>query len=169
MTSGDILLHLWMHKQPGSAMISELTIQTPSTRRIDALWISGQQITAFEIKVSRSDFFRETNEKRDPWRKVTNRFIYVCPVGLIQPGEIPDGCGLWWVHPYGTNKYKHIEVKRRAKVNREREPLPQSIFVTMAFRAQQRPIEPPGFRDGLSHVDPDPDLVDALNELELTP
>ncbi len=167
MTSDDILFHLWIHKQPSNAMVAELTIQDAEKwRRIDALWISGAQRTAFEIKVSRSDFLRETEEKRAPWKRVCHRFIYVCPAHLIQPREVPADCGLWWIHPYGTNRYQHVEVKKRATINREPEPLPQSIFVTLAHRASTRPIEPKDFRNGQAHVDPDPELVASLDLLE---
>lgn len=168
MTSADILFHLWIHKQPTSAQIHELSILGDGSnyRRIDALWISGAQRTAFEIKVSRSDFLRETEEKRAPWKRVCHRFIYVCPAHLIQPREVPADCGLWWIHPYGTNRYQHVEVKKRATINRGPEPLPQSIFVTLAHRASTRPIEPKDFRNGQAHVDPDPELVESLDSLE---
>ena len=64
-------------------------------RRIDALIFEGKNTTAVEIKISRSDFFRDTLEKRSPWMRHTNRFVYLTPKGLVKLEEVPENCGLW--------------------------------------------------------------------------
>lgn len=52
--------------------------------------------TAYEIKISRSDFLSEIRkpEKRKAAMRVSNKFFFVTPEGLVDPGEIPLDCGL---------------------------------------------------------------------------
>ena|ERR1700753_3664 len=60
----------------------------------------------YEVKISRSDFLADKNkrEKHDRYSKALNkeiisgftpnRFYYVCPEGMIAPGEVPEYAGL---------------------------------------------------------------------------
>src|SRR5690606_15212995 len=57
-------------------------------RRIDARIVASTGRTAVEIKVSRADFRRETEEKRRAWQAITNRFVYAAPVGVISRDEL---------------------------------------------------------------------------------
>lgn len=71
-----------------------------SQRRIDLFIISsnaGNETTAFEIKVSRSDFKKDVNDdmKQRGARLYANNFYYVAPKGLIKPEEVPLWAGLW--------------------------------------------------------------------------
>ena len=73
----------------------------PTVRRIDYLLMrTGRRSTprheriALEVKISRADFRRDTDEKRAAWFTVADRFAYVAPVGMIHPSELPPGCGL---------------------------------------------------------------------------
>lgn len=106
-------------------------------RRIDALILASTGRTAIEIKVSRADFRRETEEKRRAWRTIVNRFIYAAPVGLIPRDELPAGCGLWEFDPeqVGRYGYQHgLTAVARAKVNKSPAPLPQQIVTALAYR-----------------------------------
>lgn len=100
-------------------------------RRIDALIFEGQKRTAVEIKVSRADFFRDTLEKRSGWMRHTDRFVYLTPVGLVKPEEVPDGCGLW---EYSADQ-GFINAVKRAKVNKAVEDFPPAMFTYFAWRA----------------------------------
>lgn len=57
-----------------------------------------------ECKVSRADFLADVRkqEKRDSYRSLAVGVIYACPAGLIEPKEIPAGCGLWVEEEDGT-------------------------------------------------------------------
>lgn len=72
---------------------------TGGARRID-FWelhvhpSKGHEATAYEIKISRSDFKRDTHVKQREARLWSDRFFYVCPKGLVKPDEIPDWAGL---------------------------------------------------------------------------
>lgn len=101
----------------------------PPTRRIDALMFDWNQRTAIEIKVTKEDLDREDWRKTRPWERVTHRFIYVTPAGLVDKPPI-YGAGLWWVHPDGRTT-----VKRRATINKYPEPLPQEVVRVLAYRA----------------------------------
>ena len=77
--------------------------------RIDFLAISpepstGNKATAYEIKVSRSDFKRDTYDKQRGARLYSDKFFYVAPKGMIKTEEIPDWAGLMeakWYTYYG--------------------------------------------------------------------
>lgn len=101
-----------------------------TSRRIDYLIFEGKTVTAVEMKTSKADFRRDTEEKRQAWRKVTNRFIYLTPEGLLKPEDIPPGCGLWEV----TNLGKIVTVKK-ATVTKNPEPMPASMVKYFAWRA----------------------------------
>src|SRR5665647_2750722 len=68
---------------------------TPQDRRIDLLMYNSNTYTAIEIKVNYADFKRETEEKWRGWQSVTDRFVYVCPPGIIPVAEVPKGCLLY--------------------------------------------------------------------------
>lgn len=103
---------------------------TPQTRRIDALLIgaSGQR-TAIEIKVSRADYRRETEEKRRAWRAITHRFVYCVPEGLIAPDEVPAGIGLWYAAADG------IRTVRPCRINKDPLDPPIQLFNALCYRA----------------------------------
>lgn len=54
---------------------------------------------AIEIKVSKSDYKNETDEKRSPAWANAHRCAYACPEGIITPDQLPPGWGLLWVYP----------------------------------------------------------------------
>ena len=108
----------------------------PTFRRIDALMFEGGGTrTAIEVKISRADFLRETDAKRRPWRKITNRFVYATPAGLLKPEEIPDGCGLWEVDGNA------VRIVKRAKSNPTPDPIPHQVLVALAYRLNRKPSE----------------------------
>lgn len=120
----------WSREQPGLA--------TVYGRRIDALMFDGGQRTAVEIKVSKADARRETWHKTAPWRNITHRFIYVTTPDIEfndigTPEHQPNwDCGHWVVHPDGK-----VEVKRKAKINKYPEPLPNDVILRLAYRASK--------------------------------
>ncbi len=50
--------------------------------------------TAYEVKVSRQDFLRDTHEKQMPALHYSDRFFYVTPPGLIDKKDLPAWAGL---------------------------------------------------------------------------
>ncbi|QIS38644.1 hypothetical protein [Clavibacter capsici] len=109
-------------------------------RRIDALIIASTGITAVEIKVTRSDFRRDTEEKRRAWRDVSNRFVYLTPKGLVDPDEVGAGCGLWEFDATaaGPYSYQHgITAIKRAAVNKKPRPLPFQVTRALAYRVSR--------------------------------
>lgn len=67
-------------------------------RRIDGLDFPAPSGTAFEVKISRGDWRRESEEKRRAWRSVSHRYVYVSPESVIPVDEVPSDCGLWWIY-----------------------------------------------------------------------
>ena len=77
---------------------SELALDGAS-RRLD-FWTlephasKGYRSTGYEIKISRADFKRDSEEKQLSALTYTERFWYVTPPDLIKKEEIPDFAGL---------------------------------------------------------------------------
>lgn len=82
-------------------------------------WVSPK-VTAYEIKVSRSDFLKD--DKHQKYMDYCNEFYFVCPRGLIQPEELSDGCGLVWVSKTGGKLF----TKKRAPYRDV--TIPESLF-----------------------------------------
>lgn len=55
---------------------------------------SGYRATAYEVKISRGDFKRDSWFKQREARLFSDLFYYVTPVGLIRQDEVPDWAGL---------------------------------------------------------------------------
>lgn len=107
-----------------------------SFRRIDALLFGRSGLTAIEIKVTRPDFFADTEEKRRPWRDVTDFFVYATPPGLVKPEEVPAGCGLWEVEL--RDRVGMITTVKRAVRNKERRELPDQVTKALIWRLSNR-------------------------------
>lgn len=54
----------------------------------------GHVSTSYEIKVSRSDWKRDSAMKQREARLYSDQFVYVTPTGLIEPEDVPDWAGL---------------------------------------------------------------------------
>jgi len=76
--------------------------------------------TGYEIKVSRSDFLKDT--KWPAYLPLCNYLYFVTPPGLIKPDEVPEQCGLLVCTKNGTRLY----TKKKAPL-REVE-VPESLF-----------------------------------------
>lgn len=143
--NADDILNALRKAWPTAAIVPELTISDEHElanlyapeghdsikRRIDALMIDKQIRTAIEIKVSKADAKRETWAKIRPWKRVTHRFLYAVPAGLIERSPVIDmSIGLVWVHDDCT-----IEWRRKCKINHAPEPLPGLVVENIARRA----------------------------------
>ena len=130
-----------------SASFKDPSVQIPDhlpdawIRRIDGLDFSSVTRTAFEVKVTRSDWRRESPEKRRAWKAVTHRYIYVSPAGVIPVDEVPPDCGLWWVHldpvPGTDRTVPRIETMRKATKSNEPSDLPWRVALNLCYREQR--------------------------------
>lgn len=95
-----------------------------SHSRLDA-WVMRKSwnkpaVYGYEIKVSRSDFLQD--DKWPNYLPMCNEFYFVCPSGLIDPREIPDGAGLLWAARTGTRLYRKLKAPYRDV------EIPESVF-----------------------------------------
>lgn len=69
---------------------------------------SGNKAVAYEIKVTRSDFRRDSHMKQRGARLFSDQFYYIAPVGVIPHADVPDWAGLieveWKVRTYGKKE-----------------------------------------------------------------
>ena len=83
--------------------------------RMDA-WVMNRSwanacITAYEVKVSRSDFLADN--KWTDYLPLCNCFYFVCPTELIALEEVPAGTGLIYVSKTGTRLFTKRKAPRR--------------------------------------------------------
>lgn len=83
----------------GDAIFATELAFCQGARRCDLWTISanssaGFKARAYEVKISRADFRRDTAVKQREARLFSDQFFYVTPAGLIRPGEVPDWAGL---------------------------------------------------------------------------
>ena len=95
-------------------------------QRIDlwamCVWQSkGMERIAYEIKVSRSDLLAEL---RHPWKReyalrVSNRFYFATPPGLMKLSELPEEAGLVEVYPDGKVSFRKGAPRRELPATME--------------------------------------------------
>lgn len=114
MHSGQIIA-LLRQKHSEDVFVEECKdgpTQTSNHLRLDA-WVmkkswSNSCAIGYEVKVNRSDF---VNDRKWPnYLPLCNELYFVCPSDLIQPEELPQDVGLYWVAKNATN----IRIKRKA-------------------------------------------------------
>lgn len=133
VTREDVVCHDSVHPVPDVLPDGWTMSDSKLIRRIDGLMLEGGKYTAIEIKVSRADFKRDTEEKRRMWRSITHRFIYAVPKGLIDPSEVPAYAGIWEYDP--SDPFKPIKSVKRAATNKQCLPLPQQVVTAMFYRS----------------------------------
>ena len=100
------------------------------------MWATkGLSRSAFEVKVSRSDFLSELQHpEKHAWCKECFHFFwFVAPKGVIQIEELPDGVG--WLYPRGSKLY----TARQAKHNNN--PKLDDHLLAGFLRAAHKEIE----------------------------
>lgn len=106
-------------------------VQAGQMLRFDAVAIykswSPVHIRGYEIKVSRSDFLRDS--KYNLYLPYFHEFFFICPKGVIKKEECPPGCGLMWYNPETGN----IVTKLRAPWNKV-EPDPMMLLYVIMNR-----------------------------------
>ncbi len=98
MTADEVLAALIADVDSSMIWARELALSS-GARRCDFWTLAphqskGYAATAYEIKVSRADFRRDTAGKQREARLFSDRFYYVTPPGMIRPDEVPDWAGL---------------------------------------------------------------------------
>ena len=77
-------------------------------RRIDAVLVVNGRRLGIEVKTNRADFRRESDAKREPTERTMHGCVYLCPPGVIEVHELPDGWGLWYaIAPARLRVMKH--------------------------------------------------------------
>ncbi|WP_010323648.1 hypothetical protein [Marinobacterium stanieri] len=86
-----------------------------------------------EVKTSRSDFLADAKKPHRNGEKLGMGLYryYLCPEGIIQPDELPDGWGLLWVNKRGHIKPKagHVLLLKSWKTMSELEPWQHEVNV----------------------------------------
>lgn len=109
------LLQLLREKHSKDTFVDECLMGSAGNRRLDA-WVmlptwSPPTCIGYEIKTDRSDFLRD--DKWPAYLPVCHQFYFVAPAGLIQPAEVPEGCGLMLASANGARLYTKVKAPRR--------------------------------------------------------
>ena len=110
---------------------------------VDCWPTGGIELHGHEVKVSRSDWLHELKQpdKAEAFKRYMDRWWLVVPdVGIVKPGELPEGWGLLVLSRRSTmgawpNYHeRRIEETLRAKVQAPRldpDPLPKEMLATL--------------------------------------
>jgi hypothetical protein len=144
MTASEIVkLLAKRYKPPLFAFFPEFRNATgfDATRSADAVAMGlyqsrGLALHGFEIKVQRADWLRELKDvsKAHAIGKHCDRWWVVAPVGVIQPGEVPDAWG--WMEAGARGLRGKTEAPLR-NVHPEGRfaPMPRSLVASLVQRA----------------------------------
>jgi hypothetical protein len=137
------------------------------SRRCDFWTISanssaGFKSRAYEVKVSRADFKRDTSIKQREARLFSDQFFYVVPAGLLKPEEVPDWAGLIEYHdgklrtivhaPYRDKDAPTWElvvslIRNSGQINRDTDLLKQRLrHAEQTISRAKKAVEIKGFR-----------------------
>lgn len=86
---------------------------------------ANPRMTAYEIKVNRSDFLQD-----DKWRAYLDycdQFYFICPSGLIEKTELPPEAGLMYLSKTGTR----IFTKKKAPLREVDIPVNILFYILM--------------------------------------
>lgn len=125
MTSSDIIRVL-AAKHAADVFVPECKtgMSGEGMQRMDA-WVMAKSwahplVTAYEVKVSRSDFLKD--DKWHGYLPYCNSFYFACPKDLIKAEELPKEVGLIWISKNATMCYtKRKAVYRDVKI-------PEDVF-----------------------------------------
>ena len=97
----NIAMKVIKRKEPGlgaKLAFAELVTECSSRETPDAMGFTGNQTILIECKASRSDFLRDAHKlaRRAPGQGMGLYRWYLCPWGVITPGELPEKWGLIW-------------------------------------------------------------------------
>ena len=110
------------HQLNGLVWFRELRIGTgygAGRERLIDLWgiwttpSNAKRTVAIEIKRTKSDYYRETNnpQKRRGALLHSNQYYFAAPYGIVDPKTLPPECGLIEIRDDGTNGlYGHVRV-----------------------------------------------------------
>lgn len=91
-------------------------------------------IYGYEIKVSRSDFFRGKDTALREYMKYCHKFSFVCPPNVVQLDELPGDVGLIYYSP----EHNTLFTKRRAmyrKIDLQSPEVMGMLYYLVLYRA----------------------------------
>lgn len=132
-------------RHSSDTFVPECLCGSAGSRRFDAwalvsTW-SPMTTIGYEVKVSRSDFVRDT--KWPEYLPYCHLFYWVCPPKVIAVNEVPEGCGLIYA---GARLLTKVKAPRR-------ESDPKCLTEIMTHVLMCRARVAPGFRAG--YIEPE--------------
>lgn len=156
-TEGEILSALALKYNPSEHIFAEkVKLGSSGSKIIDGVAIKKTwtpiTIIGFEIKVSRSDFSRDT--KHTIYMDNCTHFYFVAPEGIIDIDEIPKEAGLMIYNP----KSKTLRIKKIAA--NMRNPVSGEMLLHIMFWKLERYNRPPTKLERLEKIKAD---IEAKN------
>jgi hypothetical protein len=101
-------------------------------------------VVEYEVKISRSDFFNDFKKSHKRWKqdevfkhqelaagRASNRFVFVVPLQLIRPDEVPDYAGLMY---YAESINKIATIKPAPLIHRDEFQDYKSLATSLSWR-----------------------------------
>lgn len=100
----------WLQNQGCKITLTERMGNSVTGESPDAIGWKDFYSVLIEVKTSRSDFLADKKKRfrKDPSKGMGDFRFYLCPKGLIQPEEVPEGWGLLWATEKTIQKKKNI-------------------------------------------------------------
>lgn len=121
---------VWMNKELKTELNGQRALLRPDVYSLRGT-LNPEQICPMvhEIKVSRADFLADVAkaDKRAGYRTLADYVHYVAPEGLLDPKEIPDGCGLLVECADGT-------FAQRKRARKSPTVLPPSVWMALLLK-----------------------------------
>lgn len=89
----------WLKSQNCKVVIRD-PFRSWNREQPDAIGWRSEISILIEVKVSRADFLADAKKafRADPEKGMGDWRFYLCPPGIIQPEDLPDGWGLLWAY-----------------------------------------------------------------------
>lgn len=132
----------WLRRRPQACQVVFAEMTTALSETPDAIgWAHGSSHVV-EVKISRSDFFRDRHKPhmRTEETGMGQRRWYACPTGLLEPLDLPAWCGLLYVDA------RRCRVIRPAPVRAKWNARGETRMLTSALRRAQLGVRFDGAR-----------------------
>jgi hypothetical protein len=101
----------------------------------DVIGMNHERTAVIECKVSRSDYFADQKKEHRHYRsQIGNLRYYLCPVGLILPGEVNGGWGLLYCHDHKITVEKESNIFSKEETRIQEYQVMYSLIRRLTYR-----------------------------------
>lgn len=160
MTHDDLVVRAdkWLKALGCGVTLREFRAVTEYGEQPDAIgWMCGISVM-IECKATRRDFLSDKKKKfrKQPELGMGDWRFYMCPKGVIQPADLPDGWGLLWCYPRQVQKVHGVPYGNIAWVRPDQTPFQanKGSEMQMMYSALRRMVKRGHLGDVYQPIEP---------------